>query len=136
MRILGIDYGERRTGIAKSDLLGITAQGLKTVKHKTPEEALLQILEIIKIEQPEKIVLGLPKNMDGSLGFRGEATKKFCDMLKEKVDIPIVFWDERLTTVSAIRTLNERNVRGEKRKNVIDTVAAAYILQNYLDSLN
>ena len=135
MKILGIDYGERRTGIAKSDLLGITAQGIGTVKHKTPEEALEQIVEIIKSEQPEKIVLGMPKNMDGSVGFRGEATKKFAEMLKEKTDVPIIFWDERLTTVSAIRTLNERNVRGEKRKNVIDTVAAAYILQNYLDSL-
>lgn len=135
MRILGIDYGERRTGIAVSDALGITAQGVGTINHKTPDEALIGVLDKIKELNPERIVIGLPKNMDGTIGFRGEATKKFVQMLKEKTSLPIIFWDERLSTVSAIRVLDETNVRGKKRKNVIDTVAASYILQNYLDSL-
>ena len=135
MRIMGIDYGERRTGIAVSDPLGFTAQAVGTVNHKTPSEALSLVLDKINEIKPEKIVLGLPKNMDGSIGFRGEATQKFAEMLKENINLPIIFWDERLSTVSAIRTLNETNVRGKDRKKVIDTVAATYILQNYLDSI-
>ena len=102
MRIMGIDYGERRTGIAVSDPLGFTAQAVGTVNHKTPDEALTLVLAKIEEIKPEKIVLGMPKNMDGSIGFRGEATKKFADMLKDKIDTPIIFWDERLSTVSAI----------------------------------
>lgn len=135
MRILGIDYGERRTGIAVSDELGFFAQAVGTVFHKTEEEVLEQVIEKIDLIKPEKIVLGLPKNMDSTIGFRGKATLKFRDMLKERTDVPIIMWDERLSTVSSARTLNELNIKGKKRKEVIDTVAAVYILQNYLDSL-
>lgn len=135
MRILGVDFGERRTGIAISDELGFTAQAVGTIFEREDKITAQKVAEIIKEKNAEKVVVGLPKNMDGSVGFRGEATLKFVDYLKELTDIPIIMWDERLTTVAATRTLDEVNVRGKKRKNVIDTVAATYILQGYLDSL-
>ncbi len=135
MRILGVDFGDRRTGVAISDELGWTAQGLTTIFQWNPNEVAKEVVKIADEYKAEKIVLGLPKNMDGSVGFRGEATKEFSEMLKEKTTIPVIFWDERLSTVAAHRTLNETNVRGKKRKNVVDTVAATYILQGYLDSL-
>lgn len=135
MRILGIDYGDARTGIAVSDPMGWTAQGVSTINERNnPEKVAEKVLDFIKEYKPSEIVIGLPKNMDGSQGFRTEATKKFAEILKTKTDIPLIFWDERLTTVAAARTLNETNVRGSKRKEVIDTVAATYILQGYLDS--
>lgn len=134
MRILGIDYGDARTGIAVSDPMGWTAQGVLTINERNnPEKVSEKVLELIKEYSPAEIVVGLPKNMDGSQGFRTDATKKFAEILKSKTEIPIIFWDERLTTVAAARTLNETNVRGNKRKQVIDTVAATYILQGYLD---
>ena len=133
MRILGIDYGEVRTGIAVSDLMGWTAQAVGTIHERDPEKVAQAVTEHIKTLNAEKIVIGLPKNMDGSEGFRTEATYKFADILKNLTPLPIEFWDERLSTVAATRTLNETNVRGKKRKNVIDTVAATYILQGYLD---
>ena len=136
MKILGVDFGERRTGIAVSDALGITAQGVKTIFESDYKITAEKVLDELKTQGAEKIVLGLPKNMDGSVGFRGEATLKFKEYLETLTDAKIILWDERLTTVSAIRTLNETNVRGKKRKNVIDTVAATYILQGYLDSLS
>ena len=136
MRILGVDFGDRRTGVALSDELGWTAQGLTTICHWNPEEVAKEVAKIAIDNKAEKIIVGLPKNMDGSVGFRGEATKDFAEKLKTEIDLPIIFWDERLSTVAAHRTLNETNVRGKKRKNVIDTVAATYILQGYLDSLS
>lgn len=135
MRILGIDYGDARTGVAVSDPMGWTAQGVTTISERNnPEKVAEKVLEFIKEYSPTEIVLGLPKNMDGSQGFRTDATKKFAEILKTKTDIPLIFWDERLTTVAAARTLNETNVRGSKRKGIIDTVAATYILQGYLDN--
>ena len=136
MRILGVDFGDRRTGVALSDEFGWTAQGLTTIFHWNPEEVAKEVAKIAHESKAEKIVLGLPKNMDGSVGFRGEATKEFAEMLKGEIDVPVIFWDERLSTVAAHRTLNETNVRGKKRKNIVDTVAATYILQGYLDSLS
>lgn len=135
MRILGVDYGEKRTGIAISDALGMTAQGVKTIFESYPPKVAAEIFSTAKELRAEKIVVGLPKNMDGSIGFRGEATFAFIDELKKLTDLPIITWDERLSTVSAIKSLNETNTRGKKRKEVVDTVAAMYILQNYLDSL-
>lgn len=135
MRILGVDFGERRTGIAISDELLLTAQAVGTIHEKVDEETAKKVAEIIKEKNAEKVVVGLPKNMDGSVGFRGEATLKFVEYLKNLTDAEIIMWDERLTTVAATRTLDEVNVRGKKRKNVIDTVAATYILQGYLDSI-
>lgn len=135
MRILGIDYGDSRVGVAVSDLLGLTAQGVKTVKNRGREKLLDELSEIIKEYNPEKIVVGLPKNMDGSVGFRGEATYEFVDSLKTIYNGEIVLWDERLSTVSAINVLNETNTRGKDRKKVLDTVAACFILENYLNSV-
>ncbi|MCI5604491.1 MAG: Holliday junction resolvase RuvX [Clostridia bacterium] len=135
MRILGIDYGDSRVGIAVSDELGFMAQGVGTIKNKGMANLINELSQIIAQYNPGKIVVGLPKNMDGSIGFRGEATYKFTEELKKIYDKEIIFWDERLTTVGAERFLNETNTRGKKRKNVIDTVAACLILEGYLNSL-
>ena len=132
IRILGIDYGDSRIGTALSDPLLITAGAHKTLPNDG--QHMNEILNIIKEYKVEKIVLGLPKNMDGSLGFRSEITMQFKNELEEIFEGEIILWDERLSTVSAIRVLNETNVRGKKRKNNVDKIAAVYILQSYLDS--
>ena len=136
MRILGIDFGDARIGIAVSDIMGWTAQGVKTIKKCPWEKLSCDIQEILKEYSPEKIVLGLPKNMDGTEGFRAEATYAFAENLKTIFQGEIVFWDERLTTVGATRFLNETNTRGKDRKKVIDTVSACLILEGYLISQN
>ena len=136
MRILAIDYGDSRVGLAVSDLMGWTAQGIKTVPNQSTKKLLAEIEPVLKEYNPEKIVLGLPKNMDGTLGFRAEATYKFAESLKTIYNGEIVYWDERLTTVNAARILNETNTRGKKRKNVIDTVSACMILEGYLGRMN
>lgn len=132
MRIIGIDYGDSRVGVAVSDPLCMTAQGVKTVKNRGLENLINDISEIINEYNPDKIVIGLPKNMDGTVGFRGEETYKFKDALCEVYKGEIILWDERLSTVSAAGFLNATNTRGKKRKNVIDTVAACIILENYM----
>ena len=134
MRILGIDYGDSRVGVAVSDAMGWTAQGIRTIKNTSSRALLEELSAIIAEYKPEKVVIGLPKNMDGSVGFRGEATYKFAERFKTIYEGDIVFWDERLSTVSATRVLNETNTRGKNRKKVLDTVAACFILQSYLDS--
>ena len=134
MRIIGIDYGDARVGIAVSDLLGITAQGVKTVKNTGIKQLLGEIGAVINEYKPEKIVIGLPKNMDGSEGFRVDATRDFADKLKTIYKGEIVFWDERLSSMGAERYLNETNTRGKKRKAVLDTVAACIILEGYLSA--
>lgn len=136
MRIMGIDYGDSRVGVALSDPLCFMAQGLKTVPNKVYSKMLESILAIANQYQVSTIVVGLPKNMDGSLGFRSEITMQFTDDLKKELpDVKFVFQDERLTTVQAAGFLNVTNTRGKSRKNVIDTVAAEIILQSYLDSI-
>ena len=132
MRILAIDYGDSRVGLAVSDIMGWMAQGIKTVPNHGEKKLLSEIEPVLKEYNPEKIVLGLPKNMDGTMGFRVDATKKFAESLKTIYSGEIVFWAERLTTVSAAHILNETNTRGKKRKNVIDTVSACMILDDYL----
>ena len=132
MRTLGIDYGDARVGVAVSDLLGITAQGVKTIKNTGIKKLLSELKEVIDEYKPEKIVIGLPKNMDGSEGFRVDATREFAKKLEEIYDGKIVFWDERLSSMGAKRYLNETNTRGKKRKDVLDTVAACIILEGYL----
>lgn len=134
MRIIGIDYGDARVGIAVSDLLGITAQGVKTVKNTGIKQLLGEIGAVINEYKPEKIVIGLPKNMDGSEGFRVDATRDFAEKLKTIYKGEIVFWDERLSSMGAERYLNETNTRGKKRKAVLDTVAACIILEGYLSA--
>lgn len=132
-RILGIDYGVARTGIAISDPLGFMAQGVGTIHSGKTEILLQKILEYVREYDVKKIVLGLPKNMNNTVGERGNACIEFGNLLKEKTSCEVIMWDERLSTVSAIGFLNETNTRGKKRKNVVDTVAATIILQNYLD---
>lgn len=132
MRILGIDYGDARVGVAVTDPLGITAQGVGTIKNKGKKFLMEELDKIIKQYNPKKIVVGLPKNMDGTEGFRAEATYKFTSNLKEIYSGEIVYTDERLTTVGAAYFLNETNTRGKKRKNVIDTVSACLILESYM----
>ncbi len=135
MRILGIDYGDARVGVAVSDELGFMAQGVGTVKNNGMKNLIAELCKIIDEYKPEKIVVGLPKNMDGTVGFRGEATYKFTDALKKVYQGEIIYWDERLTTVGATRYLNATDTRGKKRKNVVDTVAACLILEGYLNSI-
>lgn len=135
MRILGIDYGDARVGIAVSDLLGFMAQGVRTIKNRGTEKLLTELKEILDEYKPEKIVIGLPKNMDGSEGFRVDATHEFADALKTIYDGEIVFWDERLSSVGAARFLNETNTRGKKRKDVFGIpLQACIILDGYLSS--
>ena len=134
-RIMGIDYGDARVGIAVSDLLGITAQGVETIQNTGRKALFGRLTELLAQYTPETIIIGLPKNMNATLGDRAQKSYDFADRLKEIYQGNIVFFDERLTTVSAIRVLNETNTRGKKRKNVVDTVAAAVLLQAYMDGL-
>ena len=132
-RIMGLDVGDKTIGVAVSDLMGLTAQGVKTIKRVGKKKDIEALKEIIKERQVNKIVSGLPKNMNGTLGPQGEKVIKFCELLEEETGIKIEYWDERLSTVAAARTLIQGNVRRENRKGVIDMVAAVIILQGYLD---
>lgn len=132
MRIIGIDYGDARVGVAVSDILGIMASGVGTIQNKGTQRLMAELKKIIDEYSPEKIVVGLPKNMDGTEGFRAEATYKFADELRNVYGGEIIFEDERLTTAGAQVYLNTTNTRGAKRKRVIDTVSACLILESYL----
>ncbi len=133
MRIIGIDYGASRTGVAMSDSLGSMAHGLKTIFAKGVGTVINEIGQIIKQYDVGIIVVGLPKNMNNTLGERGAITLRFVEKLKKRLSVEVITWDERLSTVSAVGILNETDVRGKKRKTVIDTVSAEIILQSYLD---
>lgn len=133
---MGIDFGDARVGVAVTDPLGITAQGVGTVKNGGVKKLMAELDAIIKEYAPEEIVIGLPKNMDGTEGFRAEATYKFAKRLGEIYDGRIEFVDERLTTVGASQFLNATNTRGGKRKDVIDTVSACLILETYMKRKN
>ena len=130
---MGLDIGTRTIGIAISDELGITAQGIKTLRRKSMEEDFKEIAAIIRQFEIEEIIVGLPKNMNGTLGRQAEKVLKWVEVLKEKIEIPVATWDERLSTVGASRVLLEADLSREKRKKVIDKVAAVLILQGYLD---
>ena len=134
MRILGIDYGDARVGVAVTDIMGFMANGVKTIKNKGTKKLLEELGSVIKEYNPEKIVVGLPKNMDGSEGFRVEATQEFVKNLKTIYTGEIILQDERLTSMEAKRYLSETNTFGKKRKEVLDTVAAVLILEQYLAS--
>ena len=137
MRILGLDFGSRTVGVAVSDPLGITAQPVEIVRRKSENklrQTLARIEELAKEYQAERFVLGLPKNMNNTLGERAEKSLEFKAMLERRTGLPVVMWDERLTTVEAERILIESNVRREDRKKYIDKIAAVFILQGYLDS--
>lgn len=139
MRILGLDVGSKTVGVAVSDPLGWTAQGITIVKINEEQEefGFEQILAYIKEYQVKKVVIGLPKNMDNSEGFRAQASREYAQRLSELTDVTIDFQDERLTTVQAEKMLiNEGNVSRQKRKKVIDKLAAVILLQNYLDRMS
>ncbi|TQQ84605.1 Holliday junction resolvase RuvX [Peptacetobacter hominis] len=132
-RIMGLDIGDKTIGVAVSDLMGMTAQGVKTIKRTSKKNDIEEIKNIITEKQVDKIVSGLPKNMNGTIGPQGERVQKFCELIKEETGLEIEFWDERLTTVAAERSLLEADVSRQKRKKVIDMLAAVIILQGYLD---
>ena len=132
-RIMGLDIGDKTIGVAVSDLMGMTAQGIKTIKRTSKKNDIEEIKQIIKQKQVNLIVSGLPKNMNGTVGPQGEKVQKFCELIKEETGLEIEFWDERLTTVAAEKTLLTADVSRKKRKNVIDMMAAVLILQGYLD---
>ena len=137
-KILGLDVGSKTVGIAISDLMGWTAQGLDTLRINEEQDDLGidQLVKIIKDNQVGTVVIGLPKNMNNSIGFRGEASIKYKEKLQESIpSIDIVMWDERLSTMAAERSLLEADVSRQKRKKVIDKMAAVFILQGYLDSI-
>jgi len=134
MRVMGLDYGDRRIGVAVSDALRWTAQGLTVVERRRDGGELDQIAEIAQQNEVSEVVVGLPKNMNGTIGTRGEICIAFAEQIKQKLNLPVHLWDERLTTVAAERTLAEAEVGLKKRKQVVDKMAATLILQNYLDS--
>lgn len=134
MRILGIDYGEARTGLALCDENETIATVWGTVHERDKEKLAQKVYEVCIAEKVEKIVLGLPKNMDGTEGFRAEHTRKFAALLQEHLPtLPLDFYDERMTTMVASRFMMEANTKGKKKKNAIDALSAQIILQDYID---
>lgn len=135
MRLMGLDYGTRTVGVAISDLLGLTAQGIETIEYKehTQHRIYDRLAELIKEYEIDKIVVGMPRHMNGDIGERGLASEKFGSGLERKFKLPVVYYDERLTTVAAERVLLQADVSRKKRKKVIDKIAAVFILQGYLD---
>ena len=135
-RILGVDFGDTRTGLAVSDASRFLASGIGYVSPGGIVKTADKVAEVALEQKVSAIVVGLPKNMDGSEGFRADRCREFANLLRERLpDIPVAMMDERMTTMSASRYLNETNTRGQKRKGVIDTLSAQIILQNALDRL-
>ncbi|MDD7182334.1 Holliday junction resolvase RuvX [Peptostreptococcus anaerobius] len=132
-RIMGLDIGNSTIGVAVSDMLGITAQGITTIHRKSKKKDLEELKKIIDEQNVNLIVSGLPKNMNGTIGPQAELVKKFCELIESELKIKVEFWDERLTTVSAQRVLIDGDISRKNRKKVIDKLAAVIILQNYLD---
>jgi putative Holliday junction resolvase len=130
---MGLDIGERRIGVALSDSLRIIAGALTVVERVTDDAALKEIIDLARENEVERIVVGMPRSLDGSLGKQAQAVQSFVDLLKKRTDIPVVTWDERLSTVAAERTLLEVGMKRDKRKKHRDSLAAAIILQGYLD---
>ena len=138
MRILGLDFGTKTVGVAVSDELLITAQGVEIIRRKAPtklRQTLARIEELVGEYGVEKIVLGYPKNMNNTEGERCEKTQEFKEMLEKRTGLEVVLWDERLTTVSADNAMMEMGIRRENRKEYVDEIAAIFILQGYLDFL-
>jgi putative Holliday junction resolvase len=133
MRLMGLDVGSHTIGVAISDELGMTAQPIKTIRRKSKEEDVREIKAIIAEYEIIKIVVGLPKNMDGTLGKQAEIIFRWIKTLQGEIKLPMITWDERLSTVGALKVLLEADLSREKRKKVIDKLAAVLILQGYLD---
>ena len=139
MRIMGLDFGSRTVGVAISDSLLLTAQGVEIIRRKEENklrQTLARIEELIVENEVEEIVLGLPKNMNDTEGVRVELTKEFKEKLERRPGLPVYFWDERLTTVAADKAMMEAGIRRENRKDYVDMIAATLILQGYLDRRN
>ena len=134
MRIMALDVGSRTIGVACSDALYITAQGIETIRRTSHEKDFQRITELIREYEVDTIVVGMPKNMNGTKGERAEKTEAFVEKMQEVISTPVVFWDERLSTVMAEKSLIAADVSRKKRKEVIDKMAAVVILQGYLDS--
>ncbi len=138
MRIMGLDFGSKTVGVAVSDPLGITAQGIEVITRQGEDKlrrTYARIGELVSQYQVERIVVGCPRHMNGDFGERAEKSAAFAKKLEERTGLPVELWDERLTTVSAERVLKESGVRREHRKEYVDKIAAVFILQGYLDSL-
>lgn len=131
---MGLDVGERTIGVAVSDPLGITAQGVEVIRRRTLDADFARLAELVRIYGVGGIVVGLPRNMNGTLGERGEAAREFAAECRGRLQLPVREWDERLSTVAAERSLLEADVSRAGRKRVIDMIAAAIILQNFIDS--
>lgn len=139
MRIMGLDYGTKTVGVAISDALLLTAQGIETIERKEENKlrrTCARIEELIREYDVDRIVLGLPKHMNNDIGERAEKSIEFGEMLKKRTGLEVIMWDERMTTVSAERVLIESDVRRENRKKYVDKIAAVFILQGYLDALS
>ncbi len=132
MVILAVDYGDVRTGLAVCDAMEMLASPVTVLQETDPQALAIRIADIAKVRGVQKIVVGLPKNMDGTEGFRAQSCRAFAELLREQCALPVDFQDERLTTVAAHRVLNVTNTRGKKRKAVIDAVSAVMILEDYL----
>lgn len=136
MRIMGLDFGAKTVGVAVSDPLLVTAQGIEIIRRKDENklrQTLARIEELILLYQVEEIVLGLPKNMNDTLGTRAELTCEFKEKLERRTGLSVHMWDERLTTVAADKAMMEAGIRRENRKEYVDKIAAVFILQGYLD---
>ncbi|WP_411504011.1 Holliday junction resolvase RuvX [Brevibacillus centrosporus] len=133
-RLMGLDVGDKTIGVAVSDELGWTAQGVETIKRQSKAKDFARLQELIAQYQVGAIVVGLPKNMNGTIGPRAELCQSFGKLLQEKTSLPVHMWDERLTTMAAERMLISAEVSRQKRKTVIDKMAATLILQGYLDA--
>ena len=136
MKILGLDLGTRTVGIAISDALGMMAHGVETFRFEENhyKKAILHVQQLVTTQRVSTIVLGLPKNMNGLMGERGQVTQEFAKKLEEATKVPVILWDERLTTMQVERVLIQADVSRGKRKKVVDKMAATIILQSYLDS--
>ena len=134
-RILSVDFGDTRTGLALSDISRYLASGIGYVSPGGIVKTADKVAEVAKENKASAVIVGLPKNMDGSEGFRADRAKEFAELLRERLELPIVMFDERMTTMAAARFLNETNTRGAKRKSVVDTLSAQIMLQNALDRL-
>jgi putative Holliday junction resolvase len=132
MRKIGLDVGDKRIGVAISDALGLTAQGINTINRKGSIEALKKIMEEYEVDS---IIVGIPKMLNGTIGVQGEKVMGYANELKEAIHLPVILWDERLSTLAAERVLLEANLGRKKRKSLRDKVSAIVILQNYLDSI-
>lgn len=136
MRILGLDVGQKTIGVAVSDPLGFTAQGLTTIRRTNKEKDIQEIRKFCDEYDAKVIVIGLPKNMNGTIGPSGEIIMAFGKIIEEELNVEIKFWDERLTTVAAHKAMLEADLSRNKRKKIVDKVASTYILQGYLDMIS